>query len=478
MSTLGHRIVSGGGGRSVKSYSQKIVEFGLTEALSTGIPDKPKFRLGKKFALLAASALVCWAAFGLAQSVKAGDAFAVAGINSTLPGWSQTAKSEQPSQPGQQVADDAAFSALSSFAQQLGGEQPQSASGKTSQSSGRQLDDQTFSALQDFAQRIGAVQPESIKGQPKVAEAETLMDFLAGKGSSEAPAVTSPKAPAAGGKRSSAPVEAHFIGSPACQTGHAPLIAEFQKTLMGKIGGTQKGKFECENCHGPGSAHVKAGGGRGVGGILSFGSDDPRTVDERNGVCLACHQKGERTYWAGSVHETRGVACTNCHSVMKSVSRKYNLKTEVEAETCFKCHQLKRSQMQYSSHMPIREGKLTCTNCHNPHGAVTENLIREASVNDNCYKCHAEKRGPFLWEHAPVRENCLNCHTPHGSNYENLLKVARPRLCNECHSTVHSPTAGGGLGLPTKPYLLGRACGNCHTNIHGQNHPNGAYFLR
>ncbi len=141
---------------------------------------------------------------------------------------------------------------------------------------------------------------------------------------------------------------------------------------MGKIGSTPqgKGKFDCENCHGPGSAHVKAGGGRGVGGILSFGSDDPRTVDERNGICLACHQKGDRTYWTGSVHETRGVACTNCHTVMKSVSRKHNLKTEVEAETCFQCHQLKRAQMQYSSHMPIREGKLTCTSCHNPawHG--------------------------------------------------------------------------------------------------------------
>ena len=112
-------------------------------------------------------------------------------------------------------------------------------------------------------------------------------------------------------------------------------------------------------------------------------------------ICLACHQKGERTYWAGSVHETRGLACVNCHSVMKDVSRKHNLKTEVEAETCYQCHKIQRAQMQYSSHMPIREGKITCSNCHNPHGSITEKLIREASVNDNCYKCHAEKRGPF-----------------------------------------------------------------------------------
>lgn len=458
----------------MKSNNRRTVEFGFTGALSTGIPKRSKLRLGKTFILLGAAALFSGAAFGLARPAKADGGFTVAGIVSTLPAWSQTAKTQETSQP-RQIAGDSVISDLNSFALQIG------AATKTSQGPDSELDDQTFTALRAFAERAGTAQPQSIKGQPKLAEAETLMDFLAGKGKeapAAAPAVAPPKG--ASGKRSSAPVDAYIIGSQACATCHASLIAEFKKTLMGKIGTSPqgKGKFDCENCHGPGSAHVKAGGGRGVGGILSFGSDDPRSVEERNGVCLACHQKGERNYWAGSVHETRGVACTNCHSVMKDVSRKHNLKTEVEAETCYQCHKIKRAQMQYSSHMPIREGKLTCSNCHNPHGSITEKLIREASVNDNCYKCHAEKRGPYMWEHAPVRESCLNCHQAHGSNYEYLLQVARPRLCNECHSTVHSPTAGGGFGLPNSPYTRGRACGNCHSNIHGSNHPNGMYFLR
>ena len=450
-----------------------VADRGLTDASPADAPDRTKYRAKKSFLLAATSALIICLSLGLTQSVKAEGTFTVADINSALRGSPQAISSENTSQAGQQYTNDQALSALSAFAQQIGAQQP--ASSKTAVKSVSKIDDQALAALQDFAQRLGTTQPESIKALPKVAEAKTLMEFLQGGNSS--PQAAPADRPAAAAKPTRAPVDAHIVGSQACATCHAPLIAEFKKTLMGKIGGAQKGKFECENCHGPGSAHVKAGGGRGVGGILSFGADDPRSVDERNGMCLGCHQKGERNYWAGSVHQTRGVACTNCHSVMKNVGRKHNLKTVVEAETCYQCHKMQRAQMQYSSHMPIREGKLTCTNCHNPHGTVTDKLIREASVNDQCYKCHAEKRGPFTWEHAPVRESCLNCHTPHGSNYENLLVVARPRLCNECHSVAHSPTTGG-FGAPITAYVLGRGCGNCHSNIHGTNAKNGQYFLR
>jgi DmsE family decaheme c-type cytochrome len=457
----------------VKSYSQKTVEFGLTEALSTGIPDKPKLRLRKKYLLLAASALVCWAAFGLPQSVKAGDAFTVAGIDSTLPGWSQTAKSEESSQPRQQVADDAAFSALTSLARQIGTEQPQSASGKMSQSSDLPFDDQSYVALRSFAQGMGTAQPASIKGQPKLAEAKNLMEWLAAPKQEFAPAAPAPTGPAPGGKKTTTPVEAHFVGDQVCAGCHAPLIAEFKKTLMGRISLTQPGKFSCENCHGPGSAHAKAGGGRGVGGIMGFGDTDPRTAEEKNSVCLACHQRGDRTNWAGSTHETRGLACTNCHTIMKAVSRKSQLKTAFQPDTCFQCHKDRRAQMFRSSHMPMREGKIVCTDCHNPHGSNTEALLKKDSINDVCYTCHAEKRGPFLFEHAPVRENCDNCHEPHGSINEYMLKISRVRLCTECHAFGHGTTSG-----PLAVQTISRSCNNCHTEVHGTNSPSGALLHR
>jgi DmsE family decaheme c-type cytochrome len=386
--------------------------------------------------LLGAAALVYGAAFCFAQTAKADGSFTVAGINSTLPAWSQSAKSEQPSQSDRQFADNPAFS-----------------------------------ALRTFAQRVGSNQPQLIKDQPKLAAADNLIDWL--KDGSPAPA-TAPSGPAAGGKQSKAAGEAHFVGAKVCLTCHASQTASFEKTLMGRIGKTQKGKFDCENCHGPGSAHVKAGGGRGVGGIISFRPEDQaRTAAENNAVCLTCHERGDRTYWHGSTHETRGLMCTNCHTVMKTVSRKFQLKTAFEPDTCFQCHKDRRAQMFRSSHMPLREGKIVCTDCHNPHGSSTEALLRANSVNDTCYKCHAEKRGPFLFEHAPVRENCDNCHEPHGSVNEFMLKISRPRLCTECHAFGHGTTSG-----PQVVQTISRSCQNCHTEVHGTNSPSGPLLHR
>jgi len=212
---------------------------------------------------------------------------------------------------------------------------------------------------------------------------------------------------------------------------------------------------------------------RSLGGIISFRRDDlGRTAEENNAICLGCHRRGERTYWDGSVHETRGLACTECHTIMKTVSAEHQLKTAFEPNTCFQCHKDRRAQMFRSSHMPIREGKVVCSDCHNPHGSATEALLKEDSVNDTCYKCHAEKRGPLLFEHAPVRENCLSCHNAHGSINQFSLKTSLPRLCYECHTIGHAQAGRN------SQFTMGRACLNCHTQIHGSNSPAGAVFQR
>jgi DmsE family decaheme c-type cytochrome len=165
---------------------------------------------------------------------------------------------------------------------------------------------------------------------------------------------------------------------------------------------------------------------------------------------------------------------------MENHSPRAQLAKASEIETCGTCHLERRAQTMRSSHMPLREGKMTCTSCHNPHGTVTPALLKENSTNDTCYTCHTEKRGPFLWPHAPVNESCSNCHDPHGTNHEKMLKLAKPRLCQQCHiENVHmaSPLSRGTEVLGGR-FTLGRSCTNCHANIHGSNHPSGLRFKR
>ena len=275
------------------------------------------------------------------------------------------------------------------------------------------------------------------------------------------------------------PDEATYVGAQVCLGCHAVQSVAFSQTLMGKIFRNPRDAREragCETCHGPGSLHVKAGGGRGVGGLLSFRLDDSNhTTDDFNAVCLSCHEKGNRTLWRGSAHETRGLACTNCHIVMRNVTPRHQLAQLTELDVCFQCHKDKRAEMWRSSHMPVREGKMTCSTCHNPHGSYSDALLKTATVNDTCYKCHREKRGPFLWEHEPVRENCLNCHDPHGSINDALLKVPRPQLCDQCHTASDHP---GNPGNPRAIYSIAGACSNCHVKIHGSNSPAGSQLVR
>jgi DmsE family decaheme c-type cytochrome len=290
----------------------------------------------------------------------------------------------------------------------------------------------------------------------------------------QVPLAQAPTAPDGGG----------YVGAETCKGCHEESFARFSHTKMGRLFLKQPRngleRLACENCHGPGKDHVDQGGaspGKDAK-LITFAKNDPTPIERRNQACLTCHTKGARIFWQGSPHEARDVACTNCHTVMTDHSPRAQLTKASEIDTCGTCHLERRAQQMRSSHMPLREGKMTCTSCHNPHGTVTPALLKENSLNDNCYACHAEKRGPFLWEHAPVLESCANCHDPHGSNHEKMLKVAKPRLCQQCHIETRHPTNPYGRDNPSLKFVLGRSCSSCHVNVHGSNHPSGFAFTR
>jgi DmsE family decaheme c-type cytochrome len=272
-----------------------------------------------------------------------------------------------------------------------------------------------------------------------------------------------------------------YAGTASCLQCHkkeaAPFLATAKGSLFSKHPRTDAEKAACESCHGPGKEHAESGGEK-LGNMVAFSKKSKTPVRQRNAICLQCHEKTARTLWQGSTHESRNVACTDCHTLMHATSERSSLASQTVMQTCGQCHKQKVNQLTRFSHMPVTDGKLECSSCHNPHGSPNEKLLIASSTNQTCFSCHVEKRGPFLYEHAPVVENCANCHDPHGSNREKLLKVSRPRLCQQCHPTAHGSTTAKPADLATVRFVYNKGCVNCHLNLHGSNHPAGAFFTR
>jgi DmsE family decaheme c-type cytochrome len=254
----------------------------------------------------------------------------------------------------------------------------------------------------------------------------------------------------------------------------------------------------CQSCHGESLKHLGGnvdGGGRPPVDVVfkkggTYGQSDDHA---RAGACANCHTGKARTHWDGSQHQSAGVACNDCHKVHQPTDPVRAKATQ--PEVCFACHKEQRADSHKISTHPIEAGKVVCSDCHNPHGTTGPKLLVKNSVNATCYTCHAEKRGPFLWEHGPVADDCTNCHTPHGSVNAPLLKARAPWLCQECHSGDHGKQLNSGANLAggnlttingavplasaaARAQMAGRACLNCHVLVHGSNHPAGAKFQR
>ena len=237
----------------------------------------------------------------------------------------------------------------------------------------------------------------------------------------------------------------------------------------------------CESCHDGAAAHLHSMMENGEPGEMKSPAKWPAA--QVNAKCLSCHDKGHQTNFAGGVHERRQLSCTTCHSVHAFKSEHAQLKTVRDSETCFTCHKEIRAKTLRTSHHPIREGLMQCASCHDPHDGSKPKMIKAEWITDQCLTCHTEKRGPFLWEHAPVRENCALCHDPHGSNHDKMLVAKQPFLCQRCHlNTRHPGTLYDGTNTTAGASLSNRAvehaCKNCHQNVHGGNAPSGPYLGR
>jgi DmsE family decaheme c-type cytochrome len=290
------------------------------------------------------------------------------------------------------------------------------------------------------------------------------------------PAVTKSPAQVPASKAKPSSAAAKYVGDDTCTVCHGAQAEGYAKTPhhIATDRRTPAAAKGCETCHGPGSEHA----------------EDPAAVSmvdykrlkaaDANKTCVTCHDKGQHALWDNSPHESRGLACISCHSIHAAKSDKGQLKAKTQMELCATCHRDKVSKLDRSGHMPIREGKMQCSTCHNVHGSTTPKLLAKGdSTAELCTSCHAEKRGPYLWEHAPVRDGCVTCHDPHGSSNERMLVVKTPMLCQRCHvGTRHPSTIYDAALVGTSVRVYARSCVICHAAIHGSNHPSGQFFIR
>lgn len=238
----------------------------------------------------------------------------------------------------------------------------------------------------------------------------------------------------------------------------------------------------CESCHGPSPEHMRKVPGEDIPPLpkVVFRLDSPNSVEDQNEICMTCHEGGLRLNWTGSDHHNSDVACATCHTM--HATKDPVLVKQTQDDVCYTCHVEQKAQSFRRSRHPIKEGKTACSDCHNPHGSFGPKMLLQATVNETCYTCHTEKRGPFLWEHAPVVDDCTNCHTPHGSSQVRLLKIRTPLLCQQCHmEAFHPSTLYSGDDIP--PFgagerILAKGCLNCHPRVHGTNHPSGNRLTR
>ncbi|MBT1072221.1 DmsE family decaheme c-type cytochrome [Pelotalea chapellei] len=280
-------------------------------------------------------------------------------------------------------------------------------------------------------------------------------------------------------------LDADYVGTDNCVAKchkHDKLTNDFKLSVHGEQITPQTGLplVNCESCHGPGSLAIdKIEKNRQLLGEAGDKCDFSKLLDlktlppqAQSLICLKCHSAASTpalAQWHTSVHALNDLSCFDCHKLHEGPHQKVS--RDKMAELCYGCHPDVKAQFSLFSRHPVREKKMGCFDCHEPHGSSLPALLKGNSQRDMCTRCHMEKSGPFVYEHGDVTETCTNCHAPHGSVNRRLLAAAMPFLCIQCHSPGHRNI----LDDKTKPLFANR-CTDCHSTIHGSDTPDNRGF--
>jgi DmsE family decaheme c-type cytochrome len=259
-----------------------------------------------------------------------------------------------------------------------------------------------------------------------------------------------------------------YAGAESCKSCHEEIYNGWEKSPHWKQTYREGGiaKHGCEDCHGAAASHVSDPTDRSK--LFLFEKASAKQIDDH---CLRCHAGGTQHMNAiNSVHARNDVSCIACHSPHHSKDSDFLL-VKAQPELCFSCHLQQKAQFDMPFHHRVNEGLIQCTDCHNPHGTVKPHQARTSSTQDEiCFKCHADKQGPFVFEHQPVKlDGCQSCHLVHGGPNPHMLKLSNVNLlCLQCHTQSSFSGAPGAPSFHNQASFF-QSCVLCHSQIHGSN---------
>ena len=145
----------------------------------------------------------------------------------------------------------------------------------------------------------------------------------------------------------------------------------------------------CESCHGPRPGACEDDDKRHIRRLAT-----PRSTPApaTRPACRATPR--DRTPCGMAARTTPAISparpATAC---MRRSRSRGQLKADTQTALCQTCHQQQVAKLRRASHMPVTEGKMECSSCHNPHGTAQRQAAQGGELAERaCISCHTEKR--------------------------------------------------------------------------------------
>jgi hypothetical protein len=230
----------------------------------------------------------------------------------------------------------------------------------------------------------------------------------------------------------------HYNGYTLTKSANGDLIAGSANDPDGEMdidgdGTPNELNMGCENCHGPGSNHVKAPKAKKAANIVSPG----KLAAERSSmICGQCHSRPQ-----GNLKNDQPVNTDN-KMMLPGTSRntfltQYTTREDAAAKDFWadglhsKSHHQQYTDFIKSSKHRNGNHLVACADCHEPHGKAkfAHQMKLDSNSAESCTTCH--KGNTDISKHVMAKTQC---------------KVAPEKItCSSCHNTKTMQT-GAGMG--------------------------------